>query len=152
MNRIFHNTKAILIDLSGTLHIENFAIPGSQIALEKLRQKFKFKFVTNTSKENVDTLYMRLKNLNFNISKDDIYSSLTASKQLIISSGLRPHLMLSDSAKQDFADINTNEPNAVVIGLSPEHFHYEELTCALQLLLQGAKLIAINKARFVFGK
>ena len=42
--------SAVLIDLSGTLHIEELAIPGAQAALELLRQHVQVKFVTNTTK------------------------------------------------------------------------------------------------------
>lgn len=42
--------SSVLIDLSGTIHIEEFAIPGAQTALELLRQHAKVKFVTNTTK------------------------------------------------------------------------------------------------------
>lgn len=151
MNSVLHNIRAVLIDLSGTLHVDNFAIKGSQKALEKLKKSgLKVKFVTNTSKENVQAICERLQSLNFNLSKDEIYSSLSASKHLVLSSGLRPFLMLTDSAKQDFLDVDTDDPNAIVVGLSPKHFQHEDMTLALRLLLEGAKLIAINKARFVF--
>ena len=44
--------KAILIDLSGTLHIEDHAIPGAVEALKKLisSNEYAIKFVTNTTK------------------------------------------------------------------------------------------------------
>ena len=149
MTQLFHNVKALLVDLSGTLHIDNYAITGSQAALKKIRNHgYKLKFVTNTSKENVECLHTRLQNLNFEIFREEIYSSLTACKQLLYSRGLRPHLMLSDSAKQDFIGLNTENPNAVLVGLSPHHFQYDEMTLAFRMLLDGAALIAINKARF----
>ena len=150
MNRMFQNSKAVLIDLSGTLHIDNFAICGSQNALTKLRSHgYKIKFVTNTTKESVTSLYNRLQKLDFDISKNEIFSSLTASKEFLLSRNLRPFLMLSDSAKKDFVDIDTRNPNAVVIGLSPSHFVYNEMTTAFRLLMNGATLVAINKARLV---
>lgn len=44
---------ALLIDLSGTLHIEDHAIPGAVEALKRLysqSNRFRVKFVTNTTK------------------------------------------------------------------------------------------------------
>ena len=60
--------------------------------------------------------------------------------------------MLTDSALQDFHDLPTSlddDYNAVVVGLSPKHFNYEQMNVAMNILLNNkdAQLIAINKAR-----
>ena len=150
MQRSFKNIKGILIDLSGTLHIENNAIPGAHEALEKLKQsEIKFKFVTNTTKEDLTSLHQRLKHLQFTIDKDDIYTSLTSARKLVEKRSLRPHLMLSDKAKIDFSGVDTSNCNAVVVGLSPSHFNYDDMNVALNHLLNGSQLIAINKARYI---
>ncbi|XP_017713309.1 PREDICTED: haloacid dehalogenase-like hydrolase domain-containing protein 2 isoform X2 [Rhinopithecus bieti] len=57
-------------------------------------------------------------------------------------------LLVDDRALSDFKGIQTSDPNAVVIGLAPEHFHYQILNEAFRLLLDGAPLIAIHKARY----
>lgn len=45
-------------------------------------------------------------------------------------------------------DVDTRDPNSVVIGLAPSMFHYDKLTEAFNLLKMGAELIAINKSRY----
>ena len=43
--------RALLIDLSGTIHVENEVIPGAVEAVKRLRDaKVPIKFVTNTTK------------------------------------------------------------------------------------------------------
>ena len=43
--------RALLIDLSGTIHVENEVIPGAVEAVKRLREaKVPLKFVTNTTK------------------------------------------------------------------------------------------------------
>ena len=43
--------RAFLIDLSGTVHVENFALPGAIEAVNKIKtQKIPCLFVTNTTK------------------------------------------------------------------------------------------------------
>ena len=43
--------RALLVDLSGTIHVENEIIPGAVEAVKKLRDaKVPLKFVTNTTK------------------------------------------------------------------------------------------------------
>ncbi|CAK9797299.1 Haloacid dehalogenase-like hydrolase domain-containing protein 2 [Anthophora plagiata] len=143
--------KMVLIDLSGTLHIDNAVIPGAVEALNRLRSaNIPLKFVTNTTKESGNFLHSRLTKLGFDIKREEIFSSLAAARNLIVSRQLNPMLLIDPAANEDFEGlIKTNEKvNAVIVGLAPDKFHYEELTKAFRLLLDGASLIAIHKARY----
>uniref|UniRef100_A0A2K6GDU7 Haloacid dehalogenase-like hydrolase domain-containing protein 2 n=1 Tax=Propithecus coquereli TaxID=379532 RepID=A0A2K6GDU7_PROCO len=112
--------KAVLVDLSGTLHIEDAAVPGSQEALKRLRgTSVIVRFVTNTTKESKQDLLERLRKLEFDISEDEIFTSLTAARSLVEQKQVRPMLLVDDRALPDF-----------------------------KLLLDGAPLIAIHKARY----
>jgi len=146
--------SGLLIDLSGTIHIENQEIKGSIEAVNQLRkQKIPFLFVTNTSKESQTDLKNRLNEIGFKIDSQEIFTSLTATHNLVKSRNLRPLLLLSESALEDFKDINQENPNAVVIGLAPDHFNYQKLTMAFRLIKEfNAPLIAINKSRYIQTK
>ncbi|XP_077996938.1 haloacid dehalogenase-like hydrolase domain-containing protein 2 [Glandiceps talaboti] len=153
MNRVMSlqtaRIGAVLVDLSGTLHIENDAIPGAVEALQRLQQtKVGLKFVTNTTKECKQTLYDRLRCLGFDIHLDEIFTSLTAARRLVEEQNLRPLLLLQESAMKDFDGISTDNPNSVVVGLSPDSFNYEIMNKAFRLVLEGSPLIAIHKARY----
>lgn len=89
----------------------------------------KIKFVTNTTKESKSSLHNRLTNLGFDIKKDEIFSSLAAARELVIAKKLNPFLLIDSAAMEDFEDlIKTDEEfNAVVVGLAPNKFNYEEL-------------------------
>ncbi|XP_034457916.1 haloacid dehalogenase-like hydrolase domain-containing protein 2 [Hippoglossus hippoglossus] len=141
--------KAVLIDLSGTLHIEDTAVPGAQEALNRLRQaSVAVKFVTNTTKESKRSLLERLQRLKFNLQEKEIFTSLSAARSLLEQKQHRPLLLVEDSALEDFTGIDTSEPNAVVVGLAPDHFNYQTLNKAFSMILDGAPLIAIHKARY----
>ncbi|KAK9693582.1 Haloacid dehalogenase-like hydrolase [Popillia japonica] len=143
--------RAVLIDLSGTLHIDNQAITGAVEALDNLRKTdVLIKFVTNTTKECKRFLYERLTNLGFQLKRDEIHSSLGAARSLIIQRKLKPLFLLSSEAMEDFEDLvyKDDKPNAVVIGLAPSEFHYEKLNEAFRCLLDGAHLIAIHAGRY----
>ncbi|RZC35880.1 haloacid dehalogenase-like hydrolase domain-containing protein 2 [Asbolus verrucosus] len=144
--------RAVLIDLSGTLHIENQAVPGAADALKKLLQtNLTVKFVTNTTKESQRFLHDRLTNLGFIVKKENIYSSLAAARSLIVKQNLKPMLLLSPEALEDFEGLSYpphEEPNAVVIGLAPSEFNYERLNDAFRCLLKGAQLIAIHAGKY----
>ncbi|XP_076014778.1 haloacid dehalogenase-like hydrolase domain-containing protein 2 [Genypterus blacodes] len=141
--------KAVLIDLSGTLHIEDAAIPGAQEALNRLRQaSVAVKFVTNTTKESKRILLERLRRLNFDLQEKEIFTSLSAARSLLEERQHRPLLLVEDDALEDFDGINTSDPNAVLVGLAPEHFNYQTLNKAFRMILDGAPLIAVHKARY----
>lgn len=141
--------KAVLIDLSGTLHIEDVAVPGAQEALNRLRQApLAIKFVTNTTKESKRNLLARLQRLRFDVQESEIFTSLSAARSLVEQKGHRPLLLLEDSALEDFKGVDTSEPNAVVVGLAPDRFNYQTLNQAFRMILDGAPLIAVHKARY----
>jgi len=166
----------VLIDLSGTLHIDERAIPGSIEAVKRVllahsttttttattttaRGGLQVRFVTNTSKESAASLRARLGRLGLPLpaegeKQDDpvkIFSSLTAARTYLQSRSLRPLLLLYSDSLSDFADLDTRNPNAVVMGLAPDAFHYERLNEAFRLLMANpaAPLIAVNKSRYM---
>lgn len=114
--------KAILIDLSGTLHIEDEIVPGAVEALSRYEliqtdeilyrnnfwfrlrasNKFKIRFVTNTTKESKSSLSSLLTKSGFEISTNEIFTSLVAARGLVERERLRPFLLLDDSALEDF--------------------------------------------------
>ncbi|XP_042209735.1 haloacid dehalogenase-like hydrolase domain-containing protein 2 isoform X2 [Homarus americanus] len=108
----------------------------------------KIKFVTNTTKESKRILHERLTGIGFSIDKDEIFTSLTAARQLIDKQNLQPYMLIDDAAKEDFSGISSENHNAVLVGLAPDKFNYEQMTTAFRILLEGAPLIAIHKGRY----
>lgn len=103
--------------------------------LSRLRDaKIEVKFVTNTTKESRRILYERLKKLGFELNIDEIWSSLWAARNLITEQNLSPMLLVDKHALEDFTDINIGDKqhDSVVIGLAPEHFHYDKLNEAFR--------------------
>ena len=117
----------------------------------KLRNDIQIKFVTNTTKESRRKLVSRLNNIGFDVRTDEIFSSLSCTRQIISQRKLNPELLISEDAMEDFSDLKMDGNRArdsVIIGLAPEHFHYEKLNCAFNLLRRGAKLIAIHSGKY----
>lgn len=148
-NKVFLNLKAALVDLSGTLHVEDRVISGVVDALRRLKgSKIAVRFVTNTSKESRASILDRLRNFGLDINNEELFTSLTATRRYVEKRCLRPLLLLEPSALQDFDGVNCNEPNAVVVGLAPSCFSYESMNTAFRLLLDGASLVAVHKGRY----
>lgn len=122
--------RALLIDLSGTLHTESTPLPGAIQALQRLRASgIPFRFCSNTSKESTSSLCQKLRRIGFDIPQEterkEVWTSVGAVRQLLEDRGLkrlteflsrrlivsligrfcytRPYFLLSDSAKEECA-------------------------------------------------
>lgn len=144
--------KAALIDLSGTLHVEDDPTPNAVAALQKLLRNdlkrivfYKYfvsrlrecgvsvKFVTNTTKDSKKTLYDRLSKIGFNLKIEEIYSSLSAAAAFVESEKLNPFYLLTEDARQDFPEEDKSRPlDAVVVGLAPNAFNYDHMNKAFK--------------------
>ncbi|GAA5967250.1 hypothetical protein JCM3765_001748 [Sporobolomyces pararoseus] len=152
--------RALLIDLSGTLHVDSTATPDAKVALERLRAaKVPLRFVSNTSKESRSSLLKKMRTMELDVREEELFTSLSAVKDLVQRRGLRPLYLLSPSALEDFP---TPSPpfDSVVVGLAPNAFDYKQLNEAFRLLAgetDGAKkgevpLIVTHKARVIGDK
>jgi len=143
----------VLLDLSGTLHVGDEATPGAVAALKRLRSSgVAVRFVTNTSKDSSSKLLERLHGIGFDIKKEEVFSALSAGRQLVTDRRLRPLCLLTEAAREDFAEVDQSDPNAVLVGLAPEEFCYSRLNTAFALLLEGAPLIALHAGRYYKGE
>lgn len=144
--------KSVFIDLSGTLHVDNDPTPEAAEALKRLcsitytynrtnfwirllnrlrKAEVNIRFVTNTTKESSKTLFDRLINIGFELKQNEIFSSLNAAVNFVKSNNLNPFYILSSDALTDFPPIDdSKERNAVVIGLSPKDFNYDNMNKA----------------------
>ncbi|KAF9186314.1 Haloacid dehalogenase-like hydrolase domain-containing protein 2 [Haplosporangium sp. Z 767] len=139
--------RGVLIDVSGTVHVGDKAIPGAVGALDRLRASgIPFRFCTNTTQTSGEALATKLRELGFNVKREE----------LVMSRGLRPLLFLEPDALQEFKEISQSEPHdSVVIGLSPSNFHYDMMNKAFKILVQTPQpgtLIAVHKARYFADK
>ena len=104
--------KCALIDLSGTIHIGKEAIKGSVDAVKKLeKNKIPFAFVSNTSQMSSSEIIEDLMKFGLPINKNNLFTSISATADLVRKNNWNPHLILSDSAQQDFKDILENPEN-----------------------------------------
>ncbi|RWS23595.1 haloacid dehalogenase-like hydrolase domain-containing protein 2 [Leptotrombidium deliense] len=146
--------KSLLIDLSGTIHVDDTAIQGAVEAIQRVKSSpIKIRFATNTTKESQSYLWNRLNSLGFNIKIDEIFTSLTLARDLIVEKNLKPFLLLEDSAMDDFrnyvdVNISSEKADSVVVGLAPKRFSYDYMNTAFRILHRGAPLIAVHKGRY----
>ncbi|XP_054742670.1 haloacid dehalogenase-like hydrolase domain-containing protein 2 [Anastrepha obliqua] len=144
--------KAALIDLSGTLHVEDEPTPNAVYALKRLREtNIHIKFVTNTTKESRKTLHERLQKMGFELETSEIFSSLSAAANYVEKEKLNPFYLLSEDARRDFVCTDKERQlDSVVVGLAPDEFYYENLNKAFNLLMANKtnRLIAIHQGKY----
>ncbi|TFK34361.1 haloacid dehalogenase-like hydrolase domain-containing protein 2 [Crucibulum laeve] len=147
--------RALLIDVSGNLHVGSTATPNAVEAFERLKSaNIPFRFCSNTSKESTTSLVKRLHSLGFYLpdkSNSDepgnlVWTSIGAVKQVLKDMNLkRPYLLLSDSAREEFFAASESQEQAtdsqgiydsVVVGLAPDSFKYEYLNTAFRILMR----------------
>ena len=97
----------------------------------------KLRFITNTTQESKRTLLGRLNDIGFDINEDEVFTSLSAARQLVQRRQLRPMLLLQPDAVQDFEGIERRDPNCVVVGLAPDCFNYEQLNKAFRYAINS---------------
>ncbi|KAE9002653.1 hypothetical protein PR003_g18181 [Phytophthora rubi] len=149
------SNRGVLIDLSGTLHVEDAVLPGCAAALTKLlaQSDIGVRFVTNTTTKSRRELIQHLHSIGLeNIKAEHVLTSGGIARGFLEQRSLRPLLLVDPSLEEEFDGLDCTNPNAVVVGLAPEHFHYSKLNEAFRVLLEGGSLIALHEARYFAGK
>ncbi|OAX38338.1 hypothetical protein K503DRAFT_770583 [Rhizopogon vinicolor AM-OR11-026] len=164
--------RALLIDISGTLIIGSTPTPRAVGALAELRRtRLPFRFCSNTSKESTSAIQKRMLDAGFDVQtgeSEELWTSLKAARSFIETRGIRrPYFLLSEAAKDECISARRQDPNvpydAVIVGLAPTHFDYDNLNTAFRILVgehdsqkqihedrkPSIPLIALHKARFI---
>jgi len=142
--------RAVLLDLSGTVHIGDQVIPGAQEACQKLvLENIKIKFLTNTTKSSRDELLEQLWKMGFpkdTVNSDNLVTNSQPAKQTIQYHNLRPYCLIQASLLEDLklpqlipevaSGASCEFFNSVLVGLAPEAFYYERLNQAFRVLMK----------------
>ena len=143
--------KYFLLDMDGTIYIDNYPIGDMINTLDFLRENGKqIIYITNNSSKSVSAYIEKLKAINFYRDGDIIYSSTIATAQYIKKyyNGKLVHALATNSVKQELLDsgINfTNSTNCDIALLTYDtELNYEKLCNFVKALNNGAKYIATH--------
>ncbi len=141
--------KGVFIDLSGVLYVGQEAIPGAQQAVARLQQSgLSIRFVTNTSRMTRRQILDSLRGLGFDIRDEQLVTVPSAARDWVAARDLRPYCLIHDNIREEFADLDQHDPNAVIIGDAADGFTYAALNRAFELCLEGAPLVGIGRNRY----
>uniref|UniRef100_A0A8D1ME61 Phospholysine phosphohistidine inorganic pyrophosphate phosphatase n=1 Tax=Sus scrofa TaxID=9823 RepID=A0A8D1ME61_PIG len=147
--------RGVLLDISGVLYDGGegggAAIAGSVEAVARLkRSRLKVRFCTNESQKSRGDLVRLLRRLGFDISEGEVTAPAPATCLILKERGLRPHLLVHDGVRSEFGQIDTSNPNCVVIADAGEDFSYQNMNKAFQVLMELEKpiLFSLGKGRY----
>ena len=109
-----------MLDLSGTVHVDDRLLPGVKDALDLLASRsVPVQFVTNNSKESQESLVARLEATGLKVSSKSVFSSLTAAHALGMSHKNAPTIL----------DNSINQPSEINVNFMFETFYKQQKSC-----------------------
>ncbi len=141
--------RALFFDLSGVLYLGDRVVDGAVEAIRRVQDSsLQIRFVTNTSRLTRRALLQNLTALGFAIHAEQLFTATSAAHGRIKQHARRPYCLVHRNIQSEFADLDQNAPNAVIIGDAADGFNYANLNRAFQLCQQGAPLIGIGRNRY----
>jgi HAD superfamily hydrolase (TIGR01458 family) len=141
--------KAVLLDLSGVLHEGERVITGAVETLQWLhKQGYVVRFVSNTATKSHHQIYEMLRSMGFELNEAELFTAPQAARHYLQKNNLKPFCILHPNLLPEFADLQSESPNCVLLGDAQEGLNYANLNRAFQLLEQGFPLIGIGKNRY----
>jgi len=144
--------RALLLDLDGTLYLDDQPLPGALDAVAALRTRgIPLRFTTNTTRFPRRILAERLRAMGFEAHAEEIVTAPAAAAAWLTEQGIRRvALYLAEASFEEFRAFTRDEerPEAVVIGDLGSGWSYDALNRAFRWVLAGARLVAIQKNRY----
>lgn len=141
----------LLIDMDGVIYIGNQIIPGADAFIHNLlKNDIPFTFMTNNSQRTRLETVRKLKRIGIEVSDKHIYNSAIATAHFLSSQSpngtvyvLGEGGLLSSLTEHGLTMVES-EPDFVVLG-EGRNFTLEMVGKAVNMILEGAKLIATNR-------
>ena len=141
--------KGLLLDLDGTLYVGEEPVPGAREAVQRLKAAgLALRYVTNTTRMPRRAVVERLRALGFETTEDKVFTPARAAARLMRNKSCLA--LVDESLLEDLKCITLTEesPDFVLVGDLGEGFTYARLDAAFKCLMNGAKLVALQKNRY----
>jgi HAD superfamily hydrolase (TIGR01458 family) len=141
----------LLVDVDGTLLVDDRAIPGVPEALERIRSAgLPLRLTTNTTRRPRSAVAAVLRREGYRLEDEEVLvPSILARRRILDSGRPRAGLMVAEATREDFEGVESVEegPDWVVLGDLGEGFDYARLNRAFGWLQGGAGFLALQKNR-----
>jgi len=142
--------RGFICDMDGVIYHGSRLLDGSKRFVDWLKAEGKqFLFLTNSSARSPRELHQRLRHMGIEVGEDHFISSAMATAHFIASQcpGGRVFAIGDSGLYQALYEaglsVDESRPDYVVVG-ETRSYSYEKLETAVQLVLNGAKLIGTN--------
>ena len=142
--------KAFICDMDGVLYHGNKLLDGVREFVKWLDdENKKYLFLTNSSERSPQELSDKLKRLGVNVAKEHFYTSALSTAYFLASQKKKGSVYVIGEAGLINAlyeagfTMNNVDPDYVVVGESLG-YNFETITTAVNLVMNGAKLIGCN--------
>ena len=144
--------RGALIDVDGTLLQDDRAIAGAAGALARLRGAgIECRLTTNTTRRPRSAVARVLRHAGIEVGEDEVLApSILARKRILDSGDARAALLVPEESKIDFEGVEEVErdPAWLVLGDLGRDFTWDRLNGAFRLLMDGARLLALQRNRY----
>jgi len=145
-----HNTEIFLLDMDGTIYLDNVVIPGAVEAVKHIKDiGKKVCFLTNNSSKSRDEYYQKLTRLGFEVNLDEIITSgiVTANYMSKNYPDKSVYLFGTPALKAEFENmgikLTENNPDIVIMGFHTQ-FTYQELDTLCAFIRKGVTFFATH--------
>lgn len=139
----------MLVDLDGTLYVGEEPVPCAREAVESLKASgLALRYVTNTTRMPRRAVVEGLRRMGFEAVEGEVFTPARAAAHLI--GGGTCLSLVDESLLEDLEGIALTEasPDFVLVGDLGAGFTYRRLDAAFRYLVDGAKLVALQKNRY----
>jgi len=144
--------KGLLLDVDGTLLVDDRPIPGAAAAVEALRRSgLRLRFTTNTTRRPRRATADVLRAAGFLLGTDEVLPPAALARRRIVDSGrATAAFLVPPEARADFDGVteDTGRPAWVVLGDLGRDFTWDRLNRAFHWIRNGAALLALHRNRF----
>ena len=144
--------KGFVLDIDGVLSLDGTLIPGADEAVRRLRALgYGLCFLTNVTASSRAARAARLQEYGIETEPGEILTASSVAADWLRARGGPPcYLLLTGSGRDEFGglEIDAAEPEFVVVGEMGQTLRPALLNQALEALLRGAELVAIQKNRY----
>lgn len=153
--------RLLLLDLDGTLYVDNQPLPGADAALRQLREHYSLAFITNTTTQNAASLVAKLNRLGIELTPQELFTPSQAALQFLANwqaqHQRKPRVwplvhtdLLADfdTYASDDGLFDAHTPDVVVLGDIGERWSLALINQLFQAIHKGSQLVALHKNRY----
>lgn len=143
-----YSFKAVLCDIGGVLYVGDRVVEGAVEAIDRLKENYPVRFLTNTTQKTADQVVKKLRDLGFHIEPHEIITALNVTRTFLEQQRSSAYFILTNDAEKFFDDLGDLSKRYVVIGDAQDNFSYQNMNAAFRQLQEGSELIAAAKNRY----